>query len=329
MATLYVFSTFGHRNVVILLRNSSILGCRKYREETIELSKAIDDLVSHIAAMSSPEFQELFTRLKELEPLRAILDSVSEPERSSVLKKITTFAEQDTKSFTMQKHNSDYFDPPLVRYDIVNCYFTGVGYEWDAKHFAVIWDVYPHLDSVMVIPTTSKTRTESKNVFSVGKIPGLNGLETTLLISDMTRVSRKRIETLSFFHPKHGNKPIRLPVAWTDQILHGIVSTYAGESTFIDFLKKKTQDTMVADLKLLKDERFKAIRGTFDKETKTLEYRYWNKDEVKKVELLSPNIPLAPETKKKLIEDLYSPLEHVRLQAEANYKNWYHNHTGT
>ncbi len=215
--------------------------------------------------------------------------------------------------------------PKYSKFDFVDCYFTGMGFEWDAKHIALVWDVYPHLDSIMVIPTTSKPRKSSKNILSLGTIPGLWGGETTLLIGDMTRVSRKRLEPLTpYRHPKKGLIPVRLPVGYQDQILWAIVTTYANETTFEEVLKFKTSVAMVDDLKSLNEERFKAVRSTFDLHTNILEYRTWNKDQVKQIKLIMPKIPLIKETKIRLIDDLFSEDEDMRIRAEADYYHWYH-----
>lgn len=162
-----------------------------------------------------------------------------------------------------------------------------------AKHIALIWDIYPHLDSVMVIPTTSKPRKESKNVFSVGKIAGLYGnSQTTLLISDMTRVSRKRLQPLNpYQHPKRGSIAIRLPVAWGNRILSGIVTTYANVKTFEETLKYHTQTAMVDNLNILKNHRFDAVQSDhFCPQRNILSYRIWNKDEHYQLQLIQPHM---------------------------------------
>ncbi|ETT61037.1 hypothetical protein BSK66_31875 [Paenibacillus odorifer] len=290
------------------------------------MTKTLDDLVTSIAELNAADFLKLLNQLKDLEPLQVLLDTVPEPDRTMTLEKLITFAQNDIKPLNRSTTSPYHYAPPYSRFDLVNCYFTGIGYEWDAKHIALVWDVYPQLDSVMVIPTTSKTRTESKNVFSVNSIPGLRGgKETTLLISDMTRVSRKRIEPLDpYRHPKKGLVPIRLPASWADRILSGIVSTYAGEFTFEEFLKFKAGAAMVSDLRILKEKRFYAIRGKVDPVSNILHYHAWNKVDQQQIQLIMPRFTIMKEIKMKLIDDLFSDIEQVRVHAEAHYYDWYH-----
>lgn len=240
-----------------------------------------------------------------------------------------TFAEQDAKPFSYDSVQPDHFSPSYKRFDFVECYFTGVGFEWDAKHIALIWDIYPQLDSVMVIPTTSKTRKETKSVFSVGNISGLYGSSnTTLLISDMTRVSRKRLYPLApYKHPKKGNTPVRLPISWNSRILDGIVSTYASTSTFEEILMYNTQTAMVSDLRILKDWRFKAGFGKFDDSSNILHFNPWNEGNSNTLQLIQPNIQISKDMKVQLIKELFDQDLHSRTTAEARYAKWYSKET--
>ncbi|MBJ6364041.1 hypothetical protein ACFOQM_22710 [Paenibacillus sp. GCM10012307] len=102
------------------------------------MTKTINELVTQLLALTTPEFQELIDKLKKLEPLQNILDIASEPDRSRILQKLMTFAEQDAQPFSYDPVQPDHFSPSYKRFDFVDCYFTGVGFEWDAKHIALI-----------------------------------------------------------------------------------------------------------------------------------------------------------------------------------------------
>lgn len=294
-------------------------------EGLYHLTKTIDELAAQLLALNTPEIHELLDKLKRVEPLQNILDTVSEPERGQILHKVITFADRDSRTLVFDKKETTHFSPAYTRFDFVNCFFTGVGFEWDAKHIALIWDIYPHLDSVMVIPTTSKYRKESKSVFSVGDIKGLYGSSnTTLLISDMTRVSRKRIESLEpYNHPKKGEIKVRLPISYGNRILDGIVSTYASISTFEETLMEKTGTAMVSNLRVLKDHRFFAIISSFDSMSNILHFTRWNENHNQQLQLIQPSKQISKDMKKQLIKDLFAEDTIVRTAAEDRYKQWY------
>lgn len=138
------------------------------------------------------------------------LHSVENNDLKSILAKTKRFMDVEVRSFH-KKDGAKKFLPKFDQMEFVHCHFTGVGFEWDLPHYALIWDINPYYDSVMVIPTTSEPREERIDIFSVGKIQGLPKVDTYLLISDMTRVSRKRLEKITYIHEKKGTSNPRLP----------------------------------------------------------------------------------------------------------------------
>ncbi|WP_172253498.1 hypothetical protein [Saccharibacillus deserti] len=291
------------------------------------MSKTVNDLVSHITELSNEDFNSLFSKLLDMQGVLGHLDKITPEERIKTLSRLELFAERSSKSFNYDPARPKDFLPKLSRLDVVDCYFTGMGFEWDEKHKAIIWDIYPQFDSVMVIPTTSKERVESKGVFNVGKIQGLNGLNTTLLVGDMTRVSRKRIEVIPpYNHPKNGPQAVKLNKAWEGRILNAIVSLYANTLTLEDVLRYRTGVAMPDKLDAIKSKRFNAIQYKYDEGSCTLNYWGWNKHEQEgeTLTLIQPKVSISKFEKQRIIEDICSKLEPVRIQAEARYFNWYH-----
>lgn len=289
----------------------------------------VKKLLDSIKELSEQDFVNLLQKMYEIEPLNNLLSKLSPGQRISTLKKITTFAQNDVRpeSILQGPPKTTIYDPAYTRLDFVDCMFTGVGYEWDSKHIALVWDIFPGFDSVMVIPTTSQKRKESKNVFSVKTVSGLSNKETTLLIGDMTRVSRKRLrELVPYIHPIKGPLRPRLPTAWLDRIHWGIVTTYASEMTFQEALMNLTGGAMVMDLRTLFNNRFKPVKIHFERASNLLYYRMWNSDTFTREQLIVPRngFLIWKEVKAKLIEDLFSEDLKTREHAEADYINWYH-----
>lgn len=127
-------------------------------------------------------------------------------------------------------------------------------------------------------------------------------------------------------HPKRGPQPVKLNKAWEGRILHAIVSLYANTLTLEEVLKYKTGVAMFDKLSVLKLERFNAVQYHYDDTTCILTYWDWNKSEreAKTFTLIQPKKSISKLEKQHMIEDLYSKLEPVRIEAEAQYFNLYH-----
>ncbi|MGO4268244.1 hypothetical protein AB4Z22_00105 [Paenibacillus sp. TAF58] len=266
----------------------------------------------------------------DIHALSAYLQTLDPATRGDIIRKLKLFAKCDAKPFqtvtntlpsgkTVTQHL-----PPLSRLDVVHCDFTGVGFEWDGPHYAVVWNVNSSFDSVTVIPTTSESREEHANVFCVSQITGLPVGRTTLLISDTTTVSRKRIEPVKFTHPKRGTvQSAKVPQSWTERIIQGMAVTFESETTFQEFVIHKTGTAMPADLSLLHSWRFMPVRGTFDGQNNVLNYRIWNKDNYHTTAFILPKQQISVDMKKALVRNLLSNDATVQSAAETQYKAWY------
>ncbi len=266
-----------------------------------------------------------------IQQLIETLSGIPSPQREDIIRKIKLFAEADAKAH--QKRQFETADgrtitnylPPLTRLDVVHCHFTGVGYEWDGPHYAIVWNVNPTFDAVTVIPTTSEKRVPHANVFSVGQILGLPKGDTTLLVGDTTTVSRKRLDLVPFMHPK--KKVIqnaRLAQSWLDRIFEAMAVSFGGEVTFESFLAERTGIAMPRDLSILREWRFMPIRGSYDPDSNVMKVRKWNSDVVREEELILPNTVISRYEKGQLVRHLLSPDPEVREAAEAKYLALYH-----
>lgn len=281
------------------------------------------DLTKIIDLLTQNGITDLNEKLKELSDLNNFLSKMTKTERTIILKKIKLFAESDARTVSYNS-SSNTFSPQYLKMDFVHCDFTGVGFEWDGPHYALIWDVDPKFDSVMVIPSTSQPRKELPGIFSVGQISGLpHGKRTTLLVSDMTRVSRKRLSPLYFNHPKKGQLSVKLAKPWMKRVQEAIAVSYANERTFEEILMHNCGVAMVNDLKILKEWRYRPVKAKYDYSNLTLRVRLWNEDNFYNFELKEPNKMITKEIKIRLIKDLFSDDPQVKSAAEIKYVDLY------
>lgn len=252
--------------------------------------------------------------------LNNYLSSLPEVDRDKIIPKLQLFAECDAK---IETKSGKKYVPEFQRLDVVYCDFTGVGYEWDSGHYAIVWDVSPEFDSIMVIPTTSQQRQTYANVFSVESIPGLNQKKTTLLVSDMTRVSRKRLSEKTWNHPKKGLMRVRLQSGWIARITEAIVVTYGNEITFSDYIMNNYGVAMISDLRTLRELAYRPVKCAFDAATKVLTYRLWNDTTWNSIQLINPSAYIAREDKERLVKGLLSIHPDMRAEAETEFKRLY------
>ncbi|PEK30525.1 hypothetical protein [Bacillus toyonensis] len=279
-------------------------------------------LLAILNEINSTDGKNLIEKLDEQKELNDILFNLSDQKREEVLKKITLFTKSDVKPET--KDRNDVFIPALSKLDFVHCDFTGVGYEWDGAHYGVVWEVNPKFDAVTIIPATSKSRTEYANVIPIGNVLGLPPGDTTLLVSDMTKVSRKRIQPVSFNHWQRGVTRSRLKPIWAQRIVEAIAVTFGNEITFEQYLKESTGVAMPDNLDILRSNRFKPIRGIYDRTNNILKYRVWNQDNWHTITMKYPHTQFNKHAKAKLVVDLLSPISSVRIAAEEKYLELYH-----
>lgn len=266
----------------------------------------------------------------QIQQLIAYLNTIPSVERGDIIRKIKLFAQCDARPYqtgTRTSHQGKtitHFLPPLSRMDVVHCDFTGVGYEWDGPHYAVVWNVNPIFDSVTVIPTTSETREEYANIFSVGQINGLPLGKTTLLVADTTTVSRKRITPVTYVHPRRRRvESARLPNAWIDRVYQAMAVNFAGETTFQEFVIRGTGVAMPEDLAVLYAWRFIPIQGSYDATNNILNFRIWNKADNHTVQFLLPKQQISLSVKQQLVRNLFSGDAGARATAQSQYETLY------
>jgi hypothetical protein len=265
-----------------------------------------------------------------IQDLISTLSAIPNPDREDIIRKIKLFAENDAKQHQTEIQKNPYtgketkiYLPKLSRLDVVHCDFTGVGFEWDGPHYALVWNVNPAFDSVTVIPTTSESREEYANVFDVGQIQGLPIGKTTLLVADTTTVSRKRLSEIKFKHPKKGVINARLANAWLDRIFQAMSVTFGNEITFQDFVLRSTGVAMPIDLQKFRLWRFVPIHATYDSVAGVLNYRIWNQEQYHKAEFILPKQQISVGIKQQLVRDLFSTDPTVRAAAEDRYQTLY------
>lgn len=208
-------------------------------------------------------------------------------EQREVINKAIRFVKQD---ITLENINeSGKYEPVLKRFEVVHVNFTGIGFEWDLPHYAMVWDVHPVHDTIEVIPMTSSIREEFADVFSVGIVSGLPRRESTLLVSDRTRVSRKRIKQVTFTHPKHGERNVSIAKSWESRIMCGIMSRNMKCKTFQLILSKSCGVAMVGNLTQYNKLKFKAIIDfSYNNQNNTLIFREWDSINIQEITLIMP-----------------------------------------
>ncbi|MFE8703964.1 hypothetical protein ACFYKX_25660 [Cytobacillus sp. FJAT-54145] len=260
-------------------------------------------------------------QVDELENLRKIVMSLQPEQREAIIKKIELFAECDSKDSLTDVNGN--FQPAISKLDFVHVDFTGVGGEWDGAHYGVVWNVNPRFDSFVVIPTTSKSRVEYPDVFPIGNILGLPPGNTTLLVSDMTRVSRKRITPVQFRHHTKGVINTRLKKDWVLRIEEAIAVTYGGQITFERFLRDRCSVAMPSDLEVLIAWRFKPVIARYDPKTQTLYYRLWTNDNWHTLQLVNPNQKIKKEMKSFIMDNYLSSDDTLQQHAIVQYNHLY------
>jgi hypothetical protein len=247
--------------------------------------------MTSVESSSGTSSLESFLEEDEKNKLTSLLSGISSNDQlRKVINKTIRFIENDIK--VESKDNRGRYTPSFKRYDVVHCNFTGIGYEWDFPHYAVVWNIDPILDLVEIIPLTSVARDEHVNVFSVGKITGLPKKDqSTLLLSDKTSVSRKRIEKVEFNHPKHGVKKVTLPKSWENRIVNGIIATNSHCNTIEEVISNYCSVAMVDKISTFKELRYQSVQDfQFDPETGILSYRKWDKTNFETLQLVFPTV---------------------------------------
>ncbi|WP_010272756.1 type II toxin-antitoxin system PemK/MazF family toxin [Paenibacillus senegalensis] len=214
----------------------------------------------------------------------------------------------------LSRNRKGQYLPHFERRDIVHCKFSGVGSEYSGEHYAVVWEDNPYFEDITVIPATSQRKLEFPNVFSVGRIRGLPDRETTLLVSNMTRISRKRITSY------HG----KLHPAWESRINQAIAVSFENEMTLESLVRDRCSNAMPENLALFAGLRFRPSRLIgFDPHTLDLSYRLWNDVRTLHLPLLKPLVPFSIKKKKALLKDLFYGNETEKRAALSLYEQIY------
>lgn len=257
----------------------------------------------------------------ELSDLKQILLALPELKRKGILKKIELFSQSDAKPDNIDPNG--FYKPVINKYDFVHVDFTGVGGEWDGAHYGLVWNVNPKFESFTIIPTTSQQREEYANVFPIGKVLGLPNGVTTLLVGDMTKISRKRVTPVTFRHHTRGIINSRLKEQYIPRIQEAVAVTYGGQVTFETFLRENTKVAMPEDLSPLYAWRFKPIVGRYVEQSNELQYRLWTSDQWHSLKMINPNRTISKNDKKAILRGLFSQNQQDRVRAEWNYHEFY------
>lgn len=237
---------------------------------------------------------------------------LSYPPRSDLHTKLRLFSE--CEQVELGRDDKGQYFPHYERRDIVHCKFSGVGAEYSGEHYAVVWEDNPYFEDITVIPATSQRKTEFANVFSVGRIRGLPDRETTLLVSNLTRISRKRITSC------HG----KLHPAWESRIYQAIAVGFENEATLESLVRDACGNAMPENLPLFAGLRFRPSRLIqYDPVTLQLQYRMWNDVKIESFQLIKPIGSFSVKRKKALLKDLFYGDEEQRNKALSLYERYY------
>jgi len=284
------------------------------------MSEKEKDLLEGLEAEVADEVISIIEKIKE-----KYSNSPKEKEKLLYsLKKVNRFVEVELKEENEKNENKEYI-PEIVPFEVVHVDFTGVGFEWDGPHYGIVWEVNPLFDSVTIIPTTSKNREAHVDVIKIGQLSNFNKKQTTLLVSDMTKVSRKKIEKVEYEHPKKGKIDLKIPKVWEGQILNAIAVKYMKFPTFQQYLAEKCSVAMIDDLKFLKEHRFKAIKGKYNLTTKELNFCYWDGQNEQTLTLKMPKEGKITSTKIKeeMINKLFSEKQKDVEEAYDYFEEYY------
>ncbi|GIP34770.1 type II toxin-antitoxin system PemK/MazF family toxin [Paenibacillus sp. J2TS4] len=226
--------------------------------------------------------------------------------------KLKLFSECEQVKLT--KDSRGKYTPHYERRDIVHCKFSGVGSEYSGGHYAIVWEDNPYFEDITVIPATSQRKTEHANVFPVGKLRGLPQGCTTLLVSDLTRISRKRITS------HHG----KLHPAWESRICQAIAVTFEKERTLEEIVREQCGAALPENLPLFAGLRFRPSRFIgYCPDRDELAYRLWNETKEERLTMLSPKKPFSIKRKKTLMKNMFYGCEEQRAEALELYERYY------
>lgn len=107
------------------------------------------------------------------------------------------------KTIILKDDNGFYSSQIVNRGDIVHVKFVGMGAVINRPHYAIVWEVNPKADHIIVIPMTSKPSPK----FDLGFIPGMSKPNNVVKLNQLQCVSRKSFEVVK----RRGKKVILSP----------------------------------------------------------------------------------------------------------------------
>ncbi|MEK3794759.1 hypothetical protein MKX42_23745 [Paenibacillus sp. FSL R7-0204] len=155
--------------------------------------------------------------------------------REKVLDRIKRYTKASLKNY--RKNTLSEFKPEVTQNMLIHVDFTGIGGEHDMPHYAIVWNVDPKRDNVLVIPTTSLKEDKKfyTHYFSVGKIDFLSE-ETVVMLDQTVSISHKRILSETFINPQGVRTAVTIDLHQEHRIKDGIRATYLDQKTLYWYL---------------------------------------------------------------------------------------------
>jgi hypothetical protein len=258
---------------------------------------------------------------KQLKEMENILSKVPLNEALTSIKKTKRFLEVDLREEN-EKDESNCYLPALEPLEIVECEFTGIGFEFDKFHYAVVWEVNPRFDSIVILPMTSVEKDEYADEFYVGKIKGLKDVESRLLVSSLDKSSRKRLKKISYTVDEKEYNP-KLSNTYYEKILNGIAVKIMKHRTLEDYLIFDFPSLAPSNISSYGKQRFDAVSDvSYDESEGILHYHTWNGTK-KSLDVIPPKEEIKPFVRQKMLQSLYSRDASKKKMAEKKYKSFY------
>ncbi|MBS4171808.1 type II toxin-antitoxin system PemK/MazF family toxin [Bacillus sp. FJAT-49736] len=287
---------------------------KKILEENSEIVQLINDAADDsklLNGLKESQIQLLLKKISSIEDDHRTLNREI-VNRETLLRRVNSFIDctltkdriDDQDESGNSKTPTQYI-PPLVKGQIVQVKFSGVGSETDDKHLAIVWNTLYNRDQVVVIPTTSmKPKTKEREYFfNIGLVPPLYK-ENVVCIDQITSVSRKRIIKDAFFNGTSMESAF-LDDPQLSRIEDGFRLTWLSDKSLFQYLIENN----VKDIPEFSD--FEAQIGhfwrpfrkmTYDKVNKISRYQLYNSNET--YEIKWKQTTLTKSQRKKLIMNM-------------------------
>lgn len=275
---------------------------------------ALTNVLDIVTKLSDPDVAIITAQLQDIKNIFDFVNLLPNVERGMLIEKLEIFSFCENVVLARNPADHRFYDQVYKRRDIVHCRLAGVGREFSKDHFALVWDDDPANEKITVIPTTSQIKLEYADVFDLGVIAGLPPGQTTLLVNDLIRISRKRITSVNG----------RLHKSWEERIKQAIAVSFGSEVTLETVIRNVCGDSMPINLPLFKTMRFLPIRDhVYDVANQLLHYRKWNELPMQSLSLIRPQHPFDSSRKKTLLKNLYYGNSTQVILAQTDYKHIY------